>query len=409
MSEEGIAVPEGYAGKITGEKELTFSENEYKERLDRIRKVMARENIDLIYVTAPESIYYISGYQSLWYQAHGPKSWLPMSGIAVHVDHDKFILFEDPAHTLMIEKQTVATDTRYFDPTSPRSELGPDFIASELKSEGWLGGTAGLEMWCYRPHRALSEIIQSSFESAGCTVVDCTDVVREVRAAKSPQEIAYIEKAAEIADIGLQAVADYIKPGVTGLDIYGELFNAMAKAGGEVSGLSPGIYTGWQLLCPHSMASHNKLEPGDMAAIDPAGVYHRYHANICRTFSLGEPGPGMAFLGKFAEESMEFVNRMIRPNLPVAEFNEKVRAFYEEAGMLDQGYWVGGYEMGIAFPPDWCGPFVYDTQTDAGDAVFCPGTTVQFENGFGVIDTIVFTETEARTLSKMPYGLIVIE
>jgi Xaa-Pro aminopeptidase len=252
-------------------------------------------------------------------------------------------------------------------------------------------------------------MIQSSFESAGCAVVDCTDVVREVRAVKSPQEIAYIEKAGEIADVGLKAVQDYMQPGVTGLDVYGELFNAMAKAGGEVSGLSPGIYAGWRFLCPHSMASHDTLSQGDMAAIDPCGVYHRYHANICRTFSLGEPAPDLAVLGEFAVKSLEFVKEIIRPNLPVAEFNENIRAFYEEAGMLAEGYWVGGYEMGIAFPPDWCGPFVYDIDTDAGDAVFCPGTTVQFENGFGVIDTIVFTETEAKTLSKMPYGLIAIE
>jgi Xaa-Pro aminopeptidase len=409
MSEEGIAVPAGYAGKITDEKELVFSEDEYKERLDRIRKVMLREKIDLIYVGLPESIYYISGYQSYWYQAHGPKSWFPISGIAVHVDHDKFILFEDNAHALMIQKQTVATDTRYFDYVDPESARGSDWVASELKSEGWLKGTVGLEMWGYRPHRALSEMLQSSFEGAGCKVVDCTDIVREVRAVKSPQEIAYIEKAAEIADIGLTAVAGYIKPGVTGLDIYGELVNAMAKAGGEVSGLTPGVLIGWQVLSPHSMASHNKLEPGDLAAVDPCGVYHRYHADNCRVFSMGEPEPGPAFIGEFGEKAMEFVKGIIRPNLPVAEFNDKIRAFYEEAGMIDQGYFIGGYEMGIAFPPDWVGPFFYDVNIDAGDAVFSPGTVVQFENGLGIVDTIVFTETEAKLLSKLPYGLFIIE
>jgi Xaa-Pro aminopeptidase len=409
VSEQEQSVIEGYEDKINKDKELVFTPEEYKERLDRIRKVMARKNVDLIYVTAPESICYISGYQSIWYQANGPKTWLPLSGIAVHVNHDKFILFELPEHTLTIEKQTVSTDTRYLDFCIVPIEDATSFIISELKSEGWLGGTVGLEMSCYRPPRTISEKLQSALEGAGCRVTDATDIVREARAVKSPQEIAYIEKAAEIADLGLEAMLGFLKPGVSSLEIYGELINAMAKAGGEISGLPPGIYGGWQLMGVHSMPSRTELERGDLVCVDPGGVYNRYHADIARTFSFGEPDPELSAIGEFSEQSMSFVKEMIRPNLPVDEFNQKLKAFYEEAGMLGQGYWVGGYEMGIAFPPDWVGPFVYELYLDPGDAVFCPGTTVQFENAVGVIDTMVFTEKEAKLLGKMPYGLTVIE
>ena len=72
---------------------VPFSEQEYKSRLDRIRAVMAREKIDMLYLTLPESIYYVSGYRSIWYQAQSAPSWIPLSGVAVHVNHDEFIFF----------------------------------------------------------------------------------------------------------------------------------------------------------------------------------------------------------------------------------------------------------------------------------------------------------------------------
>ena len=51
-------------------------------------------------------------------------------------------------------------------------------------------------------------------------------------------------------------------------------------------------------------------------------------------------------------------------------------------------YWLGGYEIGIAFPPDWCGNFVYDSFMEMGDARFEEGMVVNFECGFGVVDTL---------------------
>lgn len=161
-----------------------FSISEYRARLDRVRKVMSREGIDLLYLSSPESMYYISGYEAEWYQATGPKDWLPMSGIAVHIDHDKFILFDEEEEAILGRYTSISTDTRISEGFTPM----PGDIIKGLKEEGWLGGRVGLEMWSYRPNRAVSEMFQALLEVEGCTVIDGTDVVREVRALKSPQE-----------------------------------------------------------------------------------------------------------------------------------------------------------------------------------------------------------------------------
>jgi hypothetical protein len=83
----------------------------------------------------------------------------------------------------------------------------------------------------------------------------------------------------------------------------------------------------------------------------------------------------------------------------------------------DRG-WIGGYEMGIAFPPDWVGAFVFDPLSDINrDRLFEPGTAVNYENQFFMprregmffmIETLVFKENEAKVLSLVPNGLTVI-
>lgn len=76
-------------------------------------------------------------------------------------------------------------------------------------------------MGSYRPNRRVSERCQVALEAKGCTVVDGTEIVREVRSFKSPAEMVCVEKAARIADIGLEAARETLRPGITELELWG--------------------------------------------------------------------------------------------------------------------------------------------------------------------------------------------
>ncbi len=81
-----------------GEMKVAFPIEEYKNRLTKIRQIMDRENVDFIYATAPESMYYISGYDVVWHRVNSPAAWYDSmgAGTAVHVDHNRFIHFDLP-------------------------------------------------------------------------------------------------------------------------------------------------------------------------------------------------------------------------------------------------------------------------------------------------------------------------
>ena len=207
--------------------EVPFSLAEYTERLRRVREGMREQQIDLLYLSAPESLHYLSGYQSEWYQAQSPWVWPAVSGIAVHVDHDDFILFDQYEEAVLARYQTVARDLRHFPRTKQVGAV--DFVLAELKAAGWLTGPVGLEMGSYRPNRIISGQFQTAFEGEGLAVVDGTAVVREARARKSPTELAYIATAMQIADIGMRAAIETLgrigaRTGRRTLAVLGEMF-----------------------------------------------------------------------------------------------------------------------------------------------------------------------------------------
>ena len=360
------------------EREEPFPEEEFAGRLTRIRKAMAEAGIDCLFLSSPESMYYVSGYICMWYHTESPMEWSATNGIAVHVDHDRFIHFETEREAVLTRTFSVSKDTRYFPKDSYRD--GTRFIAEELKAEGWLNGKVGLEMYAMRPNRAVSDRFQAAFESAGADVIDGSLILREARWVKSPAEMACLKEAARIASVGLNRAREVLRPGVTELEVQGEVTCALAKAGGEMQAQLMPVLSGKKSLATHALATRRKMQAGETVALDVCGVHKRYHINAARTFSLGEPADDVKDVTDRAAAVMDVVRDCLRPNLPVRELNEKVKAHYDREDLWTRRGWIGGYEMGIAFPSDWVGNFVYDPLAEKNaDRVFEPGTAVNHE------------------------------
>ena len=400
------------------EPEVPFEEEEFAGRLQRIRAAMAGAGIDCLFLTSPESLYYVSGFQCMWYQTESPMEWPASNGIAVHVDHDRFIHFETEREAVLTRTFTVSRDTRFFPRASYRD--GTRFIAEELKTEGWLKGNVGLEFWAGRPNRAVSERFQTAFEAAGARVVDGSAILRDVRWKKSAAEMACLDEAARIAVAGLGRAYEVIRPGVSELEAQGEVVRALTAAGGEMPAMMIPVLSGAKTNALHGVATRRRMQAGELVVIDVAGVHKRYHVNAARAFYLGEPSREVRDCAARAAGMMDRVRECVRPNLPVRELNEATRRYYEQHGLWESRGWVGGYEMGIAFFPDWVGNFVYDPLAEKNvDRAFEPRTAVNYEvqvfmprhaGCFVTIETLLFGDEEVTLATeRVPYGLAVIE
>ncbi len=427
---------------VYGEKDAPFSEEEFGDRLRRVRQEMAKREIDTLIVSDPANLYYLSGYQCSWYQDGRPKDWYPASSIAVNVNSDDFIYFEDLDEVINSRITSITRDLRPTnlasaarseqgeseavtadDPRSAVLPVGEVFpgcgIAKQLKAEGWLGGNVALELWSYRPSRGYSELFQAEIEREGVrSIVDGSDVVNDVRRIKSPQELAYIHDAARIAEIGIEAAYKAMRPGVREIEIWAEADYAMAKRGGEHSAIQEMLGSGPKSHALHSHASHRKLEHGDILNIDLSGVVRRYHSNLARSFSIGEPAAEVREQVDRTNRVFDATFKAMRPGVRVLEFLDAGKAVAEAEGIWNDVWWFGGYELGIGFPPCWVGNFVYDHRTAKPDDTLEPGFVGNHEfnfylpGGHGIrelIDTFEVTNSEIRWMHNFPKDLVVVD
>lgn len=397
--------------------EVAFSREEYQRRLDLVRRRMADASIDLLYVTNPDHICYLSGYQAEWFQESGPKTWSGTSGIAVHVDHDHYLHFENEDEKLNAEYTTYADNLRIMDEHDITAGFS-GWMVRELKAAGWIGGQVGMEFYSYRPNPADSAALRSLFEDAGATVVDGSDMVAGARLLKSDEELAVVREAARIGDIGLQAALDNIRAGVTELDVYAEMIYAMAKAGGENAAITLPVVSGKKNACFHALASRKKIEHGDIVNIDVCGVYRRYHSDICRSVSIGEPEPEVAEYIGHVTHALDIASGLLEPGMRIADFMAGMMAYYDELKMTENQWWIGGYELGIAFPPDWVGAYYFDAWKEVGDDTFDPGFVSNYEANFYLpkdaglscmIDTMIVEEDKAAFIHEIPCKLFVVD
>ena len=386
----------------------------------RIRARMAADGIDLLWLMAPESLYYVSGYKCIWYQAQSPKQWPATSGIAIHRDRDDFILFDTPSEAVMCRFVTCARDIRIFPMGERRDGIG--FIVDELKASGWLvAARLGMEFHSYRPNPVISERFRDAFDASG--MAGHRRQRRPARGALgqvAAAELAQLENAAEITDIGLEAAKNAIRPGRhrTRRLRRDELRDG-ARPAARTRPSPCRCNSGVKANCGHARASRKRSRAGEQVNIDVSGVFRPLprQRRRARFTSANRPQDVLDY-HRLSSDVFDVIDGILRPGLTVGELVRATRAYYDEVGIWSDAAWVGGYELGLAFPPDWVGNFVYEMSDTDSDRAFEPGTSVNFESQFfgprmsGItyyIDTLLFKQEQALLPIQAPRQLVVIE
>jgi Xaa-Pro aminopeptidase len=390
---------------------LIFSREEYRERFRRVREILTYREIDLLYVTSPPNLFYLTGYELIWYDE------CPVSGLALRQDSDEFLLFDAKSHQEQIVQETIVSEGVFLDP-----ESGLEQVIDELDSRGLLKGTVAFEDWSWTPSAVTRAEMRSAMQARGATVVDGSWIVDDTRLVKSPRELEYVRKAASIADAAMEAAREAIVPGATEIEIEGEIQYRMAKLGGEDPGIRHMVHSGPRSAFFHAASSRRPVQPGDIVWIDFCASYNRYHADLGRTFSMGEPDPRRVELLHRAVGSLSQLQQQLKPGDPMPRAQEIADRYIDEAGLRDSIWFVGGYDLGIGIPPNWVGHVylgreTYLQQPDAKPYHYRPGMVTNYENifsfpderwGGGYIDTITMTEGGLEVLSKLTRELTVV-
>jgi len=393
--------------------EQPFPAEEFAARRAKVRKAMAKAGLDGLYVVRRTDLKYLVDYDQIW---DTPRAF---TGLFMRADSDETLFFDTSVHTTLISLLPEITEAVIFGDFELGAASDLDTLADTLRDRGLAKGTIGLQHWGYGTHVSVIEALADKLKAVGAKPVDASLLVEEIRVVKSPREVAVMREAAGMADTALETVRAEMRPGMTETQIEGVLIGSLMSQGCNYPAINTMVGSGIRSGTHHSAATHRKVKSGDLVHFDFCASLHRYHANICRTLSVGKADDRWLALMEKSAGCADRILAEIKLGDPFTKVNDVGNAYIDEVGLRDKAWWIGGYSFGISFLPDWTGAHWLHWNKEAfgptpEQRVIEPGVIFNFENQFDVwegwpggtgcawIESFLVTENGIEIMSKLP-------
>lgn len=318
--------------------DMVFPFEEYKRRIDELRERMVERLLDVVVVTDPENLYYLTGYKTTGYSF--------FQALVVPLESEPYMV------TRKLEESNVYART-WVEKSRPYSDNGDavQMLVTSLKEMGLGRKTIGYERNSYFLPAYQQDSLMHNLTSAKLN--DCFGIVEEGRITKSKYEIDVMKQAAKATEAGVKAGIAAARAGVSENEIGAEISAAMFKAGGEIPAVMPYVTSGPRTMIGHASWEGRIVQPGEHVFIEVGGCYRQYHTAMMRTIILGELSDKMAFAQERIKHALNSAKELIRPGVSVSDIDNLIRNIITVDD--DMGYLItrSGYSIGIAFPPSW--------------------------------------------------------
>lgn len=376
---------------------LHFTAGEFADRMARTRAEMARRGLDVLLLFAPESQYWLTGYDTFGFC---------FFQCLVVSDRDPVLLtrsadLRQAQLTSTIKDIRIWKDRAGADPTED--------LAALLKTLGLAGKRIG---WETRT-QGLVHLHGARLAARMPGLIDASDLMGLLRLVKSPAEIAYVRKAAELTDRAWDAAVARAHAGADEGVILGAMHDAIFAGGGDYPGNEFVIGSGQHALLCRYQSGRRKLDPRDQLTLEWAGTFRHYHSANMKTIIIGEPRPEHLAMQAAAESALAACEAALRPGRPMAEVYLAHARVLDEAGMGAHRLNACGYSLGPRFSPSWMEDQMF---YEGAPTLMEPGMVfflhmIMMDSGTGSAMTLgrtsLVTDGAAEPLSRMPLGMVV--
>lgn len=378
--------------------EAVFPAEEFEGRVAKARRALEENGIDVLIVTGPENIFYLTGQQTPGYYTY-QALLLPVDGEPL------FIVRELEMHNLVANSFLTELEV-YPDNADP-----VDVTLAAIGGRGWTGRRIALDKRGWFLPIAVYEALM---EGLG-TIADGAGVIEALRIVKSPLELEKISLAAQYAELGMRAGLTAIEAGATENDLVASMMGAAIAAGSEYVGMEPLVSSGPRSGVPHGTWRRRRLERGDPVFLEMAGCHDRYHATLMRSAWLGTPHAVAADMMACCIEALEAALDKVRPGTTCADVHNACQAVIDRHGFTENFRKRTGYSIGTAFAPDWGEGALLSLYTgverelEPGMAFHIPPALRRY-GAFtvGVSETVIVTDAGHRILSDVQREMVVL-
>ena len=256
----------------------------YRQRLDRVRAGMRAWGAELMFVNYGANMTYVAGLLTpIYYDIlKGKGDWI--TGLLISLDRDPVLVLQQ-SFAINVEQETWIEDIRVLpagqDPDAFLAQVLADFAADgkTIAVSKMLWGQTLLALQAGAPG--------ARFIPAGDDMMDA------VRAVKDPDELALMQRAAEITDLAMGATLKQMKIGMTERDVAVEVQYQIKRHGGDGDSFYPGIICVGNGSDPqrHIFTRNTDmvLAAGTSVAFDFGVLYQGYCSDFGRSVFMGEP------------------------------------------------------------------------------------------------------------------------
>jgi Xaa-Pro dipeptidase len=221
-----------------------------------------------------------------------------------------------------------------------------------LAGHGCKGKKLGVEWEAYGLTARNGQRLSAALEGF-CTLVEASDLVSRLRVVKSPAELAYVRRAAELADAALAEAWRLTKPGAFEGDIIAAMQGAVFRGGGDDPANEYIIGSGPNALLCRYVTGRRRLDADDMLTLEFAGTYRHYHSCLMRTFGVGKVDPRLKDMHKACSDALHAAEAALKPGRPIGEVFDAHARVLDAAGHREHRLNACGYSLGTTFAPNW--------------------------------------------------------
>lgn len=311
---------------------------EYQERIKKAAKMLQERGLDVMVVASTESDYanarYFSGFWPLFERA----------GVAISANGDAALLVGPESAVFgkdfgKIEKVFVLKEFRESaDPSYP--ELIPNTFGEVFQSIGVTGENIRIGLGSYvECTLPIYEGLKNAYPKA--EIVQCNDIMVNLRKIKSENELACIKEGFRIIELATDEVIRNLKPGVTELQMVGVAQRVIYENGAEYEGLPMYVFSEESTRHAISRSRYREIKKGDIVQLNLSAKIDGYSP------SIGLP----VIMGKLEGERRQIVD-FCRKMHEWTEAQLKAGAYADDvANRFLQKYKDAGYEKNYVYGP----------------------------------------------------------
>jgi len=382
-------------------KHLHFDVSEFEARRSAACAKLKAQELDALLMFRQESMFYLTGYDTF--------------GFAFF---QCLVLTSDGRIALL----TRAPDLRQAQFTSTLEDIRiwkdgananpADDLRDLLEDMGLKGSRLGAELdtvgLTARGYIQIKDAVENFAQ-----LEDASHLINELRIVKSPAELVYVRRAAELCDLALDAAIERAGPGVDEADILADMHNATFKAGGDYPANEFSIGSGPGAMMCRYYSGRRKLDAQDQLTLEFAGAYRHYHCSMMKTFAIGSAPERQQYLYAAATDALLACEGALKPGNTVGDVFQAHADTLDKAGLQAYRLNACGYSQGTTYAPCWMDPpMIYEGNTvelKEGMVFFLHMIIFDDDTGLAATNgrTNLVTAVGAESLSKARLDLVV--